>query len=203
MMRSLFIALLIMMTASSAHAVTFLDGIQGYDFGEVPEGEMREELLVFDLSDENFIRSLDPLQWIGARVPVRVDRFESFTLMSLGDGVHDFGTDRPIDPSAPVGIHLSVVDCGAFGGYPTVCINAKFTSVLNNPFGSSNFAYWENRWNTVGEFEDGSRAIFAGNSFITYRSVRYTPVPVPLPATLPFMIGGLGLLALLLRRRQG
>ena len=199
-MKRLLIALLLMTISSSAHAVTFIDGPGSYDFREVLEGEVREELLVFDLSDENFVRPLDPLQWSSSAV--KADRFQGVVVFGLGDGVNLYGTGAAVDPFAPVGIHLSKVDCDAFGGFHNVCINAKFTSVLNNPFGSSNLIYWEIRWNIVGIFEDGSTAILGGNDHVFSSSVRYTPVPVPLPATLPFMLGCLALLALLRRRRK-
>ena len=159
--------------APVAHAATFLTAPADYDFGNIAVGQVHQETLVFDTSHWNFVK-FDDTAFVPGAIGTR--EYSTGDLLALFDGPND-------------AFELTVTGCGVYSGPNTVCIDAKVTSSFDTF--SDTGMLWRNTFNIFHVFPDGSEDYFYGNDRDYGSVLRYTPVPVPLPPTLPFLMGGL------------
>ena len=166
---------------SPASAVTFLDAPQGFDFGEVLHGESRQELFVFDVSHWNYVRYRPGSNYPGVVGEREYSTGGFFYIENdlFGDGI-DFG------------IELAKVDCGAYSAPFTTCIGAKLIS--NNSGYNSAVVVWRDDEQHYDVFADGRERLYGWADHTSYSVFRYTPVPVPMPASWVLLISGIGLL---------
>lgn len=126
--------------------------------------------------------------------PVVVNDFSGFTIefADTGNGLLDFGEITSFS---------GVTDSGTFFGFVTHTVDLVGISVANQPRDNGVSTLGAPNWG-FSVSDDGTWDDGFGNRRWTYTIELDTPAPIPLPAGLPLLLGGAGVLAALRVRKS-